>query len=180
MREVEKGESMELSQNPWSQAIDNTTKPKTTNFFPLQKLKRSQPVSKMAAMHLVHLEEESTEREEEEEIEDPDGIDGATEEFMVHLAQAMKDAQVEEKGCYHCSSPEHFIHNCPLVRASKENMQLNCKEGTALRKGAWTPQMKTTMPKTPRRRFPRHNMTQADSLLESRSLLALAWGQKCS
>ena len=29
-REVEKEESMELSQNPWGQAIDNTAKPKTT------------------------------------------------------------------------------------------------------------------------------------------------------
>ena len=73
------------------------------------------------------------------------------EEFMVHLAWAVKDAQAQEKHCYHCSSPEHFIHDCPLVRASKENMQLNCKEGTALRKGAQTPQMKMTMPKHPSR-----------------------------
>ena len=29
VREVEKEESMELSQNLWSQAIDNTAKPKT-------------------------------------------------------------------------------------------------------------------------------------------------------
>ena len=34
-REAEKEESMELSQNPLSQVIDNTVKPKTTNFFPL-------------------------------------------------------------------------------------------------------------------------------------------------
>ena len=38
-REAEKEESMELSQNPCSQVIDNTAKPKTTSFFPLQKLK---------------------------------------------------------------------------------------------------------------------------------------------
>ena len=38
-REVEKEESMELSQNPWSQVIDNTAKPKTTSFIPLWKLK---------------------------------------------------------------------------------------------------------------------------------------------
>ena len=54
--------------------IDNTAKPKTTSFFPLQKLKGNQPVSKMAAVHLVHLEEETTEREEEDEMEDPDSI----------------------------------------------------------------------------------------------------------
>ena len=38
-REAEKKESMELSQNPCSQAIDNTAKPKATSFFPLQKLR---------------------------------------------------------------------------------------------------------------------------------------------
>ena len=141
-RKAEKEESMELSQNTCSQVIDNTAKPKTTSFFPLQKLKGNQPVSKTAAICLAHLEEESTKREEEEETEDPDGIDGVTEKFMVHLAWAMKDAQVEEKHCYHCSSPKHFINDCLLVRASKENTQLNCKEGMASRKGAQAPQMK--------------------------------------
>ena len=93
---------MELSQNPWSQVTDNTAKLKTTSFFPLWKLKGSQLVSKMAPMCLVHLEEESTKRDEEMEIKDPEGIDGVTEEFMVCLAWAVKDAQVEEKHCYHC------------------------------------------------------------------------------
>ena len=115
--------------------MDNSTKPKTTSFFPLKKLRGNQPVSKMAAVHLAHLEEESIERDEEVEIEDPDSIKEVTEEFMVYLAQAVKDVQVEKKHCYHCSSPEHFIHNFPLVRTSRENMQLNCKEGTTLRKG---------------------------------------------
>ena len=63
------------------------------SFFPLHKLKGNRPVSKMATVHLAHLEEESTKWEEEEEIKDPDGIDGITEEFMVCLAQTMKDAQ---------------------------------------------------------------------------------------
>ena len=136
VREVEKEESMELSLNPHSQVIDNTAKPKTTSFFPLQKLKGNQPVSKAAAMHLAHLEEESPKREEKDEHEEPDGIDRVMEEFMVCLAWAVKDAQVEEKYCYHCSSCKHFIQDCPLVGASKENMQLNCKEGMASRKGA--------------------------------------------
>ena len=152
-REAEKEESMELSQNSQSQTIDNNSaKPKTASFFPLQQLKGNQPVSKMAAMHPEHLEEESAKRGEEVEIEDPDGIDRVMEEFMVHLAWAVKDGQVEGKHCYHCSSPEHFICNCLLVRASREhveNMQLNHKEGMASRKGAQTPQMKTTMPKKP-------------------------------
>ena len=57
VREAEKEESMELSQNPWSQVIDNAAKPKTTSFFPLWKLNGSQPVSKMVAMCVAHLEE---------------------------------------------------------------------------------------------------------------------------
>ena len=149
VREAEKEESMELSLNPHSQVIDNNAKPKSTSFFPLQKLKGNQAVSKMATICLAHLEEEITKREEEDKTEDPDGIDGVTEEFMVNLALAVKDTQVEEKHCYHCSSPKHFIHDCLLVRASKENMQFNCKEGTASRKGAQTPQLKMTMPKNP-------------------------------
>ena len=146
---------MELSPNPHSQVIDNTTKPKTTSFFPLQKLKGNQPVSKTAVMHLVHLDEESTKREEGDKSKDPDGIDRVTKEFMVCLAWAVKDAQVEEKHCYHSSSPKHFIHDCSLVRASKENMQLNCKEGIASRKGAQTPRMKITMPKNPQEEVPK-------------------------
>ena len=98
---------MELSQSPWNQAIDNTAKPRTTSSFPLQKLKGNQPVPKKPA---VHLEEESARKDEEVESKDPDSIDGVTEEFMVHLVRAVEDAQVEEKHCYHCSSPEHFIH----------------------------------------------------------------------
>ena len=112
------------------------------------------------------------------ESKDPDGIDGVTEEFMVHLVRAVKDAQVEEKHCYHCSSLEHFIHNCPLVRASRQNMQLNCKKGMASKKGAQAPQTIWQWPRTPRRRIPRCKTTHADSLLGSRPLSALVQGQK--
>ena len=103
----------------------------------------------------MHLEEESTKRDEEVEIEDPDGMDEVMEEFMVCLAWAAKDAQVKEKCCYHCSSHKHFICDCLLVRASRENMQLNCKEGMALRKGTQTLQMKMTMPKNPQEEVPK-------------------------
>ena len=126
-REAEKEESMELSHNPWNQGIDNTAKQKTTSFFPLRKLKGTQPGSQTAAMCLAHLEEEGAERDKEVEGKDPDSIDGVMENFMVHLVRAMKDAQVEEKCCYHCSSSDHFICDCPLVRALREHAQLNCK-----------------------------------------------------
>ena len=53
-KEAEKEDSMELSQSPQNQVIDNTAKPKTTSFFPLHKLKGNQPVPKMAAMCLAY------------------------------------------------------------------------------------------------------------------------------
>ena len=87
-------------------------------------------------MHLVHLEEEGARRDEDERSDDPNGIKGVTEEFMVHLVRVVKNAQTEEMHCYHCSSPEHFIHNCLLMKTLRENMQLNCKEGMASKKGA--------------------------------------------
>ena len=118
-----------------------------TSFFPLWKLKGNQHAPKAPAMHLAHLEEEDTGRGEDKGSDDPNGIDGVTEEFMVHLVRAVKDTQMEEKHCYHCSSPEHFICNCLLMKTLRENTQLNGKEGMALKKGAWTPSTTTITPK---------------------------------
>ena len=96
-------------------------------------------------MCLAHLEEESAERDKEVESEDPISIDRVLEEFMVHLVRTVKDTQMEERSCYHCSSLEHFICDCPLVKALAVKLHLNCKEGMALKKGAQAPQMKETM-----------------------------------
>ena len=169
---------MELSQNPRSQANDNTAKPKTTSFFPLQKLKGNQPLPKMAAMHLVHLEEENTKRDEQVESKDPDSIEGVMEEFMVCLVRAMKDTQVEEKHCYHCSIPKHFICNCLLVRASRENMQLNCKRGWHQERESRPLRWRWQCPRTPRKSFLRCNKTHVDSILESRPLFSIGTGLK--
>ena len=142
-REAEKEGSMELSQ---SQATDNTAKPRTTSFFPFRS-------SRGPSQQLKHLEEESA-IDEEVEGKNPNGIDGVMEEFMVHLARAVKGAQVEEKHCY-CSSLGHFIYDCPLGRALRVNSQLNCREGMAPKKGAWAPQMKVNMPKTHQEEVPK-------------------------
>ena len=48
-------------------------------------------------MHLAHLEEEDTGNDQDPESDDPSRIEGVTEEFMVHLARAVKDAQADEK-----------------------------------------------------------------------------------
>ena len=42
---------------------------------------------------MAHLEEEGANKEEGAESEDPNGIKGITEEFIVHLARAVKDPQ---------------------------------------------------------------------------------------
>ena len=146
-REVEKEDSMELTWSPRTQVTDNAPKPWPTSFFPLWKVKGNQPAPKAPAVHLAHLEEKGARRDKDEGSNDSDGIDGVTEEFMVHLARAVKDAQTEEKCCYHCSSPEHFIRNCLLMKTLREKLQLNGKEGTALKKGAQTPPTTATMPK---------------------------------
>ena len=67
---------MELFQSPQSQAADNTAKPRATSFFPLQKLKGTQPALKTPALCLVHLEEESAKKDEEVENKDPDSLNG--------------------------------------------------------------------------------------------------------
>ena len=53
---------------------------------------------------------------------------------MVQLARVVKDGQVDEKCYYHCSSPEHFICNCPLMKTTRDKKQLNGKEGMATMK----------------------------------------------
>ena len=138
-REAEKEDSIELSWSPRAPATDGPSKLRATSFFPLRKLKGSQLFTKKPAVHLAQLEEEGANDGKDLESDGPDGIKGVTEEFMVQLARAVKDAQMDEKCCYHCSSPEHFIHNCLLMKATRDKKQLNGKEGTAMVKGASTP-----------------------------------------
>ena len=76
-----------------------------TSFLPSRKLKGSQPFPKKPAVCLAQLEEGDADDGEEPESDDPDGIKGETEEFMVWLAREVKDAQMDERHCYHCSSP---------------------------------------------------------------------------
>ena len=138
-REAEKEDSIELSQTPKSQATDGLSKPRAASFFPLRKLKGSQPFPKKPAICLAQLEEEDANEGEDLESDDPDGIEGVTGEFMIQLARAVKDAQTNERCCYHCSSSEHFIRNCPLMKTARDKKQLNGKEGMVMMKGAWTP-----------------------------------------
>ena len=94
---------------------------------------------------VAHLEEESTDKEECINSKDPDSIKGITEEFIVCHVRAVKDGQQEEKCCYHCSSPDHSISNCPLVVGSRIDWHLNWREGITPKKGAQAPQGKVIM-----------------------------------
>ena len=109
---------------PHSQTTNKASKPKVMSFFPLQNLKGTQP-TKTPAIIAVDLEEEGSDEEVGTKSKDPDGLDGMMEEFIVHLVRAVKEAQQEEKCCYHCSSKEHFICECPLVKASRSATYLS-------------------------------------------------------
>ena len=145
---AEKEDSIELPQSSRIQAANSPSKPRTTSFFPLRQLKGNQPLSKKPAVHLAHLEEEDADNGKDPASDDPGGIKGVTEEFMVQLARAVKDAQTDEKCCYHCSSLEHFIHNCPLMKTARDKKQLNGKEGMVSVKGAQNPPTTTSTTKS--------------------------------
>ena len=115
-READKEDLIELSQSSRIQTTDGPSKPRTTSFFPLRKLMGNQPLSKKPAIHLAQLEEENADDSEDTESDDPGGIKEVMEEFMIWLARVVKDAQTDEKCCCHCSSPKHFICNCPLMK----------------------------------------------------------------
>ena len=148
-REAEKEDTIELSQSPRAPATDGPSKPRATSFFPLRKLKGNQLFMKKPAMHLTQLEKEDANDGEDLDSDDPDGINGVTKEFMVRFARAVKDAQVDEKHCYHCSSVEHFIRNCPLMKATRDKKQLNRKERMVMVKGAQTPLKPANTTKSP-------------------------------
>ena len=140
-----------MSRTSRTQTTDSPSKPRTTSFFPLRKLKGSQPFPKKPAICLAQLEEEDTNDGEELESDDPDGIEGVMEELMIQLARAVKDTQMDKRHCYHCSSPEHFICNCPLMKTARDKKLLNGKEGTVTAKGAPTPPKAANSIKSPQK-----------------------------
>ena len=82
-REAEKENLIELSQSSRIQTADGPSKPRTTSFFPLRKLKGNQPLSKKPAVHLLQLDEEDADNGKDQESDDPGRIEGVTEEFMI-------------------------------------------------------------------------------------------------
>ena len=137
-----------MMETSWSSAAASTSKLRATSFFPLQKLKGSQPAI-TCSMLMAHLEEKSANEEKGINGEDPNGIKGMTEEFIVCLARAVKDTQLMEKHCYHCDSPDHFIWNCPWLAETKADAPLKPEGGMVLSKGGQAPQGKMAMLKVP-------------------------------
>ena len=82
-RKAEKEDLIELSQSSRFQMTDGLSKPRTTRFFPLRKLKGNQPLSKKPTICLAQLEEEDADDGEDPGSDDPGGIEGVMEEFMV-------------------------------------------------------------------------------------------------
>ena len=82
-REAEKEDLIELPQSSRIQAADGPSKPRTTSFFPLRKLKGNQPLSKKPTVCLAQVEQEEADNGKDPESNDPGGIEGVTEEFMV-------------------------------------------------------------------------------------------------
>ena len=95
-QEAEKEDSVELTLGSRTQATDTFSKPRATSFFPLRKLKGKQPILKKPNVHLVNLEEEDAGDDGDQESDDPSGIEGVMEEFMVHLARAIKGDQANK------------------------------------------------------------------------------------
>ena len=148
-REAEKEDFIKLSWSSRIQTANGPSKPRTASFFPLRKLKGNQPLSKKPTVHLAQLEEEEADDGKDLESDDPDGIEGVMEEVMIWLARPVNDAQAAEKCCYHCSSPEHFICDCPLMKTTRDKKQLKGNEGTATMKGAQTPLKTMNATKSP-------------------------------
>ena len=99
----------------------------------------------------MQLEEEDTDDGQDPESDDPDEIEGVMKEFMVWLARVVKDAQTDKKCCYHCSSPEHFIRNCLLMKTARDKKQLNGKERMVMVKGIQTLPTMTSAIKSPQK-----------------------------
>ena len=175
--EAEKEDSMELPRVPRTQNTDNAPKPWAS---PCRNSRATSPPPKhqQCIWHIWRKKMLGEMRTKRVMIQTE--LKGLKEEFMVCLARAVKDTQAEEKCCYHCSSPEHFIHNCLLIKILRENAQLNSKEGMASKKEPRHLWQRSTHQRTSRQRFPRCKATTTDSLLESRPLLMLAWSQKCN
>ena len=84
----------------------------------------------------MHLEEEDSGEQVGTKSEDLDGINGVTEKFIVHLARVVKEAQQDEKHCYHCSSMDHFYLQVSAGEDIQVSYPFKPKKGDGAREGS--------------------------------------------
>ena len=82
-RKAEKEDSIELVWGSRFQTANSSSKPRTTSFFPLRKLKGNQPPSRKPAVHLAQLEDEDADDGEDPESDDPNGLKVVTKELRM-------------------------------------------------------------------------------------------------
>ena len=86
------------------------------------------------------------------ESEDPDGIKGITEEFIVCLARAVKDAQQEKIHCYYCRVLAALYLQLPIGEVVPNRLTFKPKGGDGTKEGSPGPSRKSDHAKgTPRR-----------------------------
>ena len=143
--EAEK-ETMEPS---CSHTAGSPAKPKATSFFPLRKLKGNQP-TKTPVVQLAHFDEEASDDEEGTDSKDPDGFNGCY--GGIHGAphqSHVKYAQQDEKCCYHCSSWDHFIRDCPLVKLTRKGTKFKLQRRDGAKERGPDPPIKVTLLEVP-------------------------------
>ena len=159
---------------------DNPTKPKVMSFFPLWKLKGTQPV-KTPAVWVAHLEEDSADKEESAESDDPDGIEGHDRGVYSAPSQSSKGSSAGWETLLPLQQPRTFYPWMPFGEGIQNSQPFKPKGGDSTREGSLDPSSQGGQAKgTPGGDAQGIGALYTDSLLESQSLPPMVWDQKCS
>ena len=89
-------------------------------------------------MHLANLEQEGARKDKDEGSNDPNRINGVIEEFMVHLARAIKDAKQRRSAAITVVAQNIFTCNCPLMKTLKKTA-VKWQGGDGIKEGSLDP-----------------------------------------
>ena len=124
-REAEKEMAIDTSH---SQTADSTSKPKVIS-----------QSTNTPAVQVAHLEEERTDKGEGTESEDPDGIKAVTEEFIVHLARAVKDDSAGGEMLLPLQQPRALYPRLPIGKGIQNRLTFKLKGGDIAKEGSLGP-----------------------------------------
>ena len=136
VREAEKEDSMEPSQ---SQTANEAAKPKVTSFFPLQKLKGTQPLVKTPAVCIGPSGRTEHWRGWGGKQQRPwwyQRCHGGVHGVCIGLVRAVKDAQKDEKCCYHCGSLDPLQPWLPISKNIKNRFEFKLQGGDGAKEGS--------------------------------------------